>query len=228
MLTKENLKLCIENSELLDSIFQIEDPNEIANRIQLEINTFINTIAPQKILQFKKDHIPYYTKEILEDIQISNLLLEKAIKENNLPNWREFKNDKAILNKKIESAKSDFFEKRFDSKSDQWNFLKTFNNSNNSQQIPNNITHEGSQVTSSSKIANIANIFFKNKIRLIRESFTKSEIDPMKILSHLIPRCDKTFSLPHMKVSDILKIISSLNNSNSVGHDNISNKIIKK
>ena len=172
LINKSNLKICIENSDLLNSIFQLDDADEIANIIQLELNVFINTIAPAKIVQFKKDYVPYYNNKIVEAVKFNNNLLENAIFTNNIDNWRLFRTDKATLNKNIEDAKTEYFKNQFKSKNDQWSFLKCFNNTKSTQQVPNNINHNGEQVTSSKAIATIANDFFKNKIKLIRESFT--------------------------------------------------------
>ena len=36
-------------------VFTMEDPDQIANNIQIELNTIVNTIAPPKIIQFKKN-----------------------------------------------------------------------------------------------------------------------------------------------------------------------------
>ena len=75
-------------------------------------------------------------------------------------------------------AKSEYFTNQFSNRRDQWGFLKYFKNTSPIQQIPNNIHFEGKQITSSKKIAIIANNFFIDKIKKIRESFTPSDIDP--------------------------------------------------
>ena len=78
------------------------------------------------------------------------------------------------------------------------------------------------------EIAKIANEFFIAKINDIRKKFTPSTCDPIKILDTLIPRNKNTFKLPLITVTDTKKIIKKLKNSNSTGHDSISNRVIKK
>ena len=224
MLTKSNLALGIQNSENLNSIFNSQDPNFIAETIQIELNTLIDTIAPCKIVQNKKDYCPYYDNEILNDIQNNKNMLKLAIETNDKDNWRNFKNNTINLNTKIEEAKKEYFKKGFSSKNDQWKFLKKFNE-NLGQQIPNNINFEGEQITSSKKIADIANHYFKLKIETIRKTFTPTNINPIDILSHLIPRNENLFVIPPIQVSEVRLLISSLTNSNSVGFDSLSNKI---
>ena len=124
MLTKTNLALGIQNSENLNQIFSSHDPNFIAETIQIELNALIDTIAPLKFLQYKKEYCPYYDNEILDHIQNNKNLLKNAIETNDKDNWRLFKNDTINLNSKIEDAKKIYFTKGYSSKSDQWKFFK--------------------------------------------------------------------------------------------------------
>ena len=52
----------------LDTIFNSQDPDYIANTIQLELNTIYNILAPSKVVQYKSDHIPYYNAEIRQKL----------------------------------------------------------------------------------------------------------------------------------------------------------------
>ena len=71
-------------------------------------------------------------------------------------------------------------------------------------------------------------IFFVQEIKLIRESFTFNKVNPIDILSELIPRIESEFSIPLINISETNMLIRGLKNTNSVGCDNLSNKIIKK
>ena len=63
-LNRENLKLCFDMNDNFIKLIHLQHPNDIANNLQLELNTIVNTIAPFKIVQFKKDFIPYYDNDI--------------------------------------------------------------------------------------------------------------------------------------------------------------------
>ena len=56
LLTKNKLQKYVTNSIPLQEIFAMTDPNEIAETIQIELNAIMNTIAPPKNIQFKKDY----------------------------------------------------------------------------------------------------------------------------------------------------------------------------
>ena len=64
-LTKYNIETYMNYSNL-DCIFNSNDPNFIANIIQLELNMIYNILAPSKLVQHNNNHIPYYNNEIRE------------------------------------------------------------------------------------------------------------------------------------------------------------------
>ncbi len=227
LLNGHTLKKYIKNSYLLNSVFRHSDPELITNIIQIELNSIINAIAPQKIVQYKKDFCPYFNGEIVEKLKISNDMLNEAISSNDQNKWRDFKNYRNSLSKITNEAKSNYCRANFKDKNKQWKFLKSFNNSNK-QQIPNNITYNNKQITSPKEIATISNNFFIDKINKIRETFTPTDIDPIKLLSQLIPRTNDCFIIPEITIKQTQQIIRSLKNSNSKGHDEITNKILKK
>ena len=70
-----------------------------------------------------------------------------------------------------------------------WGTFKDLSNTNK-QVPPRIILHDGNLVTSIKQIVNIANNFFIEKIRTIRESFPlNNNISPLEILQNLVPKC---------------------------------------
>ena len=59
-------------------------------------------------------------------------------------------------------------------------------------------------------------------------SFTPHAVGALDILKYLIPRNENVFVLPQITLSETIKMIKNIKNSNATGHDDISNKIIKK
>ena len=83
--------------------------------------------------------------------------------------------------------------------------------------------------TSLNKIFNIANIFFIEKIRKIREAFPENySINALEILEHLIPKSRNRFEIKMATMEDISRIIKKLKPKNSTGNDIINMKLIKK
>ena len=61
----------------------------------------------------------------------------------------------------------------------------------------------------------------------IRKNFNKPKFDPIDILKNLVPKCNSKMIFPKITKSKTLKIIDNLKPTNSRGHDDITNKIIK-
>ena len=80
----------------------------IAFTLQVELDAIINTIAPKKWINFKKNYAPFLNEEIKNHIQSNHNLLTKAIKSKKQEDWRQFRHDRQITNKKIETAKTEY------------------------------------------------------------------------------------------------------------------------
>ena len=96
------------NYSNLDTIFQSEDPNYIANTLQLELNTIYNILAPSKVVQYKSNHIPYYNEDTHSKIKECNKLLTNAIQSKDKNDWRHYRNNKNILEKEIKTLKTNY------------------------------------------------------------------------------------------------------------------------
>ena len=113
LLSKNTLLKFINSSSILNDIFNYVDPNMIANILQLELNSIINVIAPTRIVQFKKNYIPYINNDIKLNLITQQNLLKTAIETNDMNDWRLFKNFRNHLSKIIEKSKKSFFEENF-------------------------------------------------------------------------------------------------------------------
>ena len=198
----------IEQSEFLNSIFRYQDPEIVANILQIELNAIINSIAPANKIQFKKNYCPFYNDEILKDLDKSQKLLNIAIETHDQNNWRQFKNFRNSTTRKIKKTKTEYLKHNFKNKNNQWKFLKNFNG-NSKTQPPNNLTVDGKAVTSPKELATISNNFFINKIVNSRNKFTFSNINPIQILSFLIPRNKNDFTIPLITIKETEIIIKN-------------------
>ena len=96
------------NYSNLDTKFLSQDPDYIANTIQLELNTIYNILAPSKLVQFKSNHIPYYNSDICEKLKGCDNLLTQAISSKSKEDWRNFRNFRNSVNKEIKVLKTDY------------------------------------------------------------------------------------------------------------------------
>ena len=73
----------------------------------------VNILAPAMFVQYRNNFTPYYTPQIVENLNISKQLLDKAIEWDNAGNWVEFKNFRNANNKIILENKKIYTEKKF-------------------------------------------------------------------------------------------------------------------
>ena len=160
-------------------------------------------------------------------INTKNELLTNAINTKNVEDWHLFKNQNNIINKKIKEAKTNYYKEKFENNNNKWKTLKNINNTNK-QTPPNIINNNGKLISSPKLIANIANNYFIEKIKQIRNKFITDNANPINILETLIKKPKTIFNLQLITIKKTKKLIKKLPNSKCTGYDAISNKIIKK
>ena len=167
---------------------------------------------------------------------------------NNIEDYLNFKNCRNAINKKIKENKIKYYNSKLgdfiktkSSKYDpsliidtpmshskqMWTTVKKFTNTNKGS-TPESIHYKGNFFNKPKDIANIASIFFKEKIRNIQKNFRETNFGPMDILNALIPRSKNQFKLPLMTINDTIKIINKSKNSWSTCDDDIAMNILKK
>ena len=226
-LTKIKLENAIIHNQNLNTIFNYNEPDTIANIFQLEMNSIIDLIAPLKVVNFKKNYAPYLSDEIKTELKNINNLLTNAIKSKNQDDWRLYRHEKNTLNKKIDEAKTIFLKNKLGHPSKGWKVLNEFKG-NSKAHPPSKLLHKNKLISSPKAIADIQNQFYVKKIKEIRKSFSKSDISPIKILEKLRPRVKNKLHIPPITISKTIKIIKKLKMSNSTGWDNITSRILKK
>ena len=91
-----------------------------------------------------------------------------------------------------------------------WGTFKNLTNTSK-QAPPRVIIYNGNLVTSVKKIVNIANEFFVEKIRKIRESFPVNlNISALEILQKLVPKCQNQFEIKMATIEDIERILKKI------------------
>ena len=162
-LTKAKLENAIFFNENLNTIFSHQDPDTIALTLQVELNSIINSIAPKKFINFKKNHAPFLNQEIKNDIKNNHLLLTKAIESKNQEDWRNFRNSKINTNKKIESAKKKYLNEKLANAKHGWKLLNQFQGKVKSHP-PSKLIYKDKIYSSPKDLSEILNNHYINKI----------------------------------------------------------------
>ena len=108
-ITPASLCDLLEMNVNLNSIFKSSCPNKVMNIIVDEYNSVINTLAPPKLIQTKKNDSPYATEEVREAKEEANQSLFKSIRMNDTESWRLYKRAKNQFSKIVLKAKKSYY-----------------------------------------------------------------------------------------------------------------------
>ena len=78
LLTTHTLTNYIDNNNRLNEIFNLEDPDQIANILLSELNIIINCIAPAKKIQCKSKYAPWIDDDYITQAKLRDDLHSKA------------------------------------------------------------------------------------------------------------------------------------------------------
>merc|ERR1712243_427621 len=175
----------------------------------------------------KKNYTPYLSKETRERKKKLNQMHNKAKQTQQDEDWREYKNYRATINKQIDRQKQEYINKKLNNSEDRWKTLNEINNKSTFTS-PRNIIHKDSIITNIQEICNIANDYYISSIKKLRDNIPQTNVTPIDILKKIYQRSQATLEIPIPTVQKITEIIKKAKSKNSVGHDNISMKMIKK
>ena len=244
LLMRHNLNEYFSYNPYLQEIFSETDPNKIAETLLNELSIIIECIAPSKKVQCTKKYAPWINQEFIRESKIKDELHRIAKGSNHAEDWRKFRVQRNLVNNLNKANKSSYYNFKLNIKQDEtgdeikyqndikskvmWRTFKDLSNTNN-QTPPRIIVHDGNLVTSVRKIVNIANDFFIDKIRKIRESFpVNNNVSPLEILQNLVPKNNNQFCIKMATTGDIEGIINKIKPKKSKGNDITNMHIIKK
>ena len=100
-LTKNNLEFAFDNNYIINTAYNFDCPNLIANIMVNEVEIIQNSLAPPKRVKIQKNLAPWY------DLELQNLSKSKenthrmAIINDDEDSWREFRKNRNIYNKMV-------------------------------------------------------------------------------------------------------------------------------
>ena len=165
-----------------------------------------------------------------EKIKARNAAQQKASETGSPEDWKEYKCFRNSVNSSLRKEK-EFWQKRKlqefaeDSRS-TWQNVKNWLGWR-SGGPSTKLVQTGEMFSKPSKLANIMNTFFIQKVRDLRNNLPQSPGDPLELARNLMSRNHSKFSLKPVPPDDISKIISNMKSTKSCGKDNIDTYVIK-
>ena len=93
----------------IDTVFDYDTPDEIADILITELNNIIQTIAPSRLVQCKNRYNKWYNKDIETQADIKNKAHDKAKMTNDPDDWRDFRRQRNKYNNDIKTAKNNYY-----------------------------------------------------------------------------------------------------------------------
>ena len=121
-------------------IYSCNDVNAAVKMLSEELTTILDSMAPIKVFQVRKNYAPWVSKSTKQWMKFRDMAFTKASETQSLADWTEYKNLKATLNKEIHINKTNYINKRLDDSNNRWSTLQDIN-STKGVTTPRNIIH---------------------------------------------------------------------------------------
>ena len=210
--------------------YSCENVESAAELFTNKLNNILNRMAPVKKFQVRSKYAPWLSDNTKQKIKTRDAAQEKASETDNAEDWKEYKSIRnsvnSILRKEKEAWQRSKLEECAEDSSSTWQNVKNWLGWRTGGP-PTKLIEDGELHTKPSKLANIMNTFFVQKVRNLRNSLPESPGDPLELTRRIMSGLSSSFSLRSVHPDEIIKIIDSMKSTRSCGQDNIDTYLIK-
>ena len=243
------------NQENMDK-FKNEVANaDLYNKLDLDINTDPNynyEIFSKHLQAAKSKHVPKKIKKFnkrkhKKEKWMTNKLLIKIVEKNKLyVKWKttpinlekyeeikkQFKECEKNVIKLIKEVKQQYFDRIFtayrtDLKKTWRTISETLCRNKKHCDVPSRFFHDGKELSGPKAIANAFNVYFANIGKNLAATIEQDNNADFNHMQYLGTPTKTSFNFYCITEIETMKAIDTLENKSSLGHDGISNKIVK-
>ena len=211
-------------------VYASTDVNVAVQILTQKINDVLDSMAPIKIFQTRKNYVPWLEKDTRSMMSERDNLLCKAKSTNAREDWNSYRALRNRVTGKLKTDKEDWQKRTLTScqqdSSKLWGNILSWLKWSNSG-APSKLFINGQLISSPLVLEESMNNFYISKVRKIRENIPKSDGDPLKVLKLMMQNKSSKFSIKPVHPDLVLRILSNLKNSKSSGVDNIDTYILK-
>ena len=208
----------------------IQDPNEIAEKLQYGIRNVLDKHAPKKVIQLKNDKTVKISQNTRKLQYQAKQLQNEAKVTHNPTTWKDYRRIRNLATASLKKDSKDTLSKQLDGKNpnDKWKAARQMAGTKVTGP-PSQLVDQGQTITSPSKMAQTMNNFYINKIKKIREKFLEPTNDPCGGLRSMVEGKNLNGSLSIQVPTrwQLSNLISSMKPTKSAGYDDINMKLIK-
>ena len=228
-----------ENISQLNDACLSEDWHDVleCDNVEIAYNLFINTfnrhfnkLVPLVKSSYKKSgNRPWITRGILLSIKRRNILYKKSVQKPSQHNKEKYKKYRNKLTSIIRSSRSLYYSKQFENvkgnMSSTWRIIKDILHKKGKTESAGKFIHDGNEISNAEDIAKLFNSYFVN---IGPNQAKKIDSTGCNFKEYLYNKSQMSLFLKPTDYLEILNITSSLKNSRSSGHDEISSAFLKQ
>ena len=170
-------------------VYQSRDADEAALLFTRKVNFILDQMAPVRKFQTSSKYCPWLsddTKELIKERNQAQAILSENKNDLNFSKFKELRNK---VTQKLRNDKLRWQKQKLQNCNNDpgklWKSILGWLNWSSSGS-PTKLYHDGQIESSPSKLANIMNNFFVNKIATIREGLPPPTDDPLSTLKHIM------------------------------------------
>ena len=213
-------------------IYSCQDVDLAVDTLTTKLTEILDVMAPVKTFQVRNKYAAWVSTATKQKIKARDAAQVKAATSQLKEDWdqyRRLRNDLVVVKRKEKLAwqqqKLEECEEDGDSGKLWKNVLGWLNWS--SSISPTKLSQDGALVTSPSKMAEIQNEYYINKVRTIRQSMPAQRRHPLHTLRQSMQGRASPFSPDPVSPDQVDKIIGSLKNSKACGVDMVDTYVLK-
>ena len=210
-----------------ETFFSNSDPNKSWGMFYKVLVDLLNSHSPMKTKRIRLKAIPWLTNDIKKLMHSRDFYKKRAAKFSNPQDWEKYKSLRNQVTSEIRDSKAKFYKENIqNSKKDPKKAWKLVNellsSSPRSNTIPL-INKDGKELINHKEIAEVFNQYFSTVGANLAKLVGSTNTSHMKF----VKQTNCKFSLQPISISQVTKLISSLDTNKSTGIDNLSAKILK-
>ena len=225
----EEFVAAIKQVSWLD-IYLAEDVNTAVTILSNKITFILDTLAPMKTIQVRTKYAPWLSKHTIELMKERNRKQKVASETKCRDDWKKFKALRNQVNNRLKYEESKWNRNKLEecdgNPSKTWKRVKNILNWK-SCGSPSQLFYKGRLISKPQELADVQNLYFIEKINLLRQKLPPSVTDPLQTLRRIMQGRSCTFSLTCVHPDEVDQVISNLSNSSSFGMDMIDTFTVK-
>ena len=213
-------------------VYSCTDVDMAVDIFTKKLTDILDRMAPVRKFQIRTKYAAWVSVDTKRKMHERDLAQQTASSSGLIEDWDSYRTLRNEVTTQLRKDKLDWQQGKLASCEETsdtgklWkNILGWLNWSSTSS--PTKLLSQGNLESSPSKMANIQNNYYIEKVKIIRRSLQGQDRDPLEVLKNILGGNQATFSTQTITPDQVDKIIAGLKNSKASGMDNLDTYILK-